>query len=286
MNTPDNALPNYDKAEIQDPAAFFRTLFHLRDIREERAVPAIVTDYDAKTGFVTVIPMPKYTFDTRDGEVEVDREKVIVRTLRFFHGGYVISLPILKGDTGWLISGDRNCASSMKKNGKILEKDLEDDEAEKGTMKPDDGTLLSFSNRFFLPFSFANAPETIGEGFVIRKFREDDEDEEDFTEIRIADDAITVKNKKVSAKVTAESVEVVRDDEKLTLDENGLSFDGKNDEDVNIITDIRYDIGSHQIQKKIRPSERRGTFITKVGKESDWIVVEGGQAVPEQTSGN
>lgn len=286
MNTPDNALPNYDKAEIQDPAAFFRTLFHLRDIREERAIPAIVTDYDSKTGFVAVVPMPKYTFDTRDGEVEVDREKVIVRTLRFFHGGYVISLPLLKGDTGWLISGDRNCASSMKKNGKILEKDLDDDEVKKGTMKPDDGTLLSFSNGFFIPFSFANAPETIGEGFVIRKFREDDEDEEDFTEVRIADDAITVKNKKVSAKVTAESVEVIRDDEKLTLDENGLSFDGKKDEDVNIITDIRYDIGSHQIQKKIRPSEKRGTFITKVGEESDWIVVEGGQAVPEQTSGN
>ena len=78
----------------------------------------------------------------------------------------------------------------------------------------------------------------------------------------------------------------MRDDEKLILDENGLSFDGKKDEDVNLLTDIRYDISSHQIQKKVRPSEKRGTFITKVGKESDWIVVEGGQAVPEQTSGN
>lgn len=286
MNTPDNALPNYDKAEIQDPAAFFRTLFHLRDIGEERAVPAIVADYDAKTGFVTVIPMPKYTFDTRDGEVEVDREKVVVRTLRFFHGGYVISLPILKGDTGWLVSGDRNCASSMEKNGKILEKDLDGDEVEKGTMKPDDGTLLSFSNGFFFPFSFANTPEAIGEGFVIRKFREDDKNEDDFTEVRISDDTITVKNKKTSVKVAAESVEIVRDDEKLTLDDKGLSFDGKKDEDVTMLTALRYDVESHQIQVKSRPCEKRGTMITKTGAETDWTVVDGGQAVPEQTSGN
>ena len=43
---PENALPNYDKRTIEDPSAFFRTLFHLRDIKEERAIPAVVKDYD------------------------------------------------------------------------------------------------------------------------------------------------------------------------------------------------------------------------------------------------
>ena len=64
---PENALPNYDKRTIEDPSAFFRTLFHLRDIKEERAIPAIVKEYDSKTGEVKVLTMAKYTFDTRYG---------------------------------------------------------------------------------------------------------------------------------------------------------------------------------------------------------------------------
>ena len=172
---PENALPNYDKRTIEDPSAFFRTLFHLRDIKEERAIPAVVKDYDAKTGEVTVLPMAKYTFDTRDGEAEVDRETVKVRALRICQGGYSISLPIFKGDTGWLIAGDRRCGAAIEKNGEIVVRDLTDEELEDRAAKPDDCSILNFENGFFIPFSWS--VESIGDekSLIIRNVSKDEE---------------------------------------------------------------------------------------------------------------
>ena len=172
---PENALPNYDKRTIEDPSAFFRTLFHLRDIKEERAIPAIVKDYDAKTGEVTVLPMAKYTFDTRDGEAEVDRETVKVRALRICQGGYSISLPIFKGDTGWLIAGDRRCGAAIEKNGEIVVRGLTDEELKDKTAKPDDCSILNFENGFFVPFSWS--VESIGDekSLIIRNVSKDEE---------------------------------------------------------------------------------------------------------------
>ena len=172
---PENALPNYDKRTIEDPSAFFRTLFHLRDIKEERAIPAVVKDYDAKTGEVTVLPMAKYTFDTRDGEAEVDRETVKVRALKICQGGYSISLPIFKGDTGWLIAGDRRCGAAIEKNGEIVVRDLTDEELKDKTAKPDDCSILNFENGFFIPFSWS--VESIGDekSLIIRNVSKDEE---------------------------------------------------------------------------------------------------------------
>lgn len=172
---PENALPNYDKRTIEDPSAFFRTLFHLRDIKEERAIPAVVKEYDSKTGEVTVLPMAKYTFDTRDGEAEVDRETVKVRALRICQGGYSISLPIFKGDTGWLIAGDRRCGAAIEKNGEIVVRDLTDEELEDKTAKPDDCSILNFENGFFVPFSWS--VESIGDekSLIIRNVSNDEE---------------------------------------------------------------------------------------------------------------
>ena len=172
---PENALPNYDKRTIEDPSAFFRTLFHLRDIKEERAIPAVVKDYDAKTGEVTVLPMAKYTFDTRDGEAEVDRETVKVRALKICQGGYSISLPIFRGDTGWLIAGDRRCGAAIEKNGEIVVRDLTDEELKDKTAKPDDCSILNFENGFFVPFSWS--VESIGDekSLIIRNVSKDEE---------------------------------------------------------------------------------------------------------------
>lgn len=284
--SPSDALPGYDKAGIKTAIGFFQSLFGVKDMQDERAVPAIVTNYNEKTGFVTVRPMPQYSFDTIDGEVSEDRDKVTVRMFRQFYGGYIISIPILKGDTGWLIAGDRKCEGAISKNSELIDKDLNDDELKNRTQSPDDCAMLNFKNGFFIPFSFAAKPDTIGRAFVIRKYRKDDKSEEDFTEISIDNDVICLKSKKVSAKISPSAVEIVRDGEKLTLDDKGLCFDGKKDEDVTMLTALRYDDESHQIQVKSRPCEKRGTMITKTGAETGWTVVDGGQAVPEQTSGN
>ena len=105
----------------------------------------------------------------------MDRETVKVRALRICQGGYSISLPIFKGDTGWLIAGDRRCGAAIEKNGEIVVRDLTDEELNDKTAKPDDCSILNFENGFFIPFSWS--VESIGDekSLVIRNVSKDEE---------------------------------------------------------------------------------------------------------------
>lgn len=176
----ENALPGYDKQEIEEPIGFFRTLFRLKDITTERAIPAVVVDYNKKNGTVTVLPMAKVEYDTRNGAVSEDRETVTVRVLKICQGGYSISLPIFKGDTGWLIAGDRKCGKAIEKNGEIVIRDLNEDELKDRSESPDDCSILNFSNGFFLPFSWEleDADKNPNGNYVIRNVRDQIGDKE------------------------------------------------------------------------------------------------------------
>lgn len=270
MNTPDNALPNYDKAEIKDPAAFFRTLFHLRDIREERAVPAVVTDCDTKTGEVTVLPMAKYTFDTRDGEAEIDRETVKVRVLKICQGGYSISLPIFKGDTGWLIAGDRRCGTAKRKNDDNNPYPKSDEQMKDVTAKPDDCSLLNFENGFFLPCSFA--PDTgNGNSLIIRSIRGKD-GKLDTT------NTDTAHGINAWASIEIESggrVNICGNGNRLSLREGGIYYDGESQHEQRFITALRKE-GDNDFRMKFVTGNKSGNLITHLSEESDWVPLEGG----------
>ena len=275
-----NALPSYDKEAIKDPVEFFRSLFRMCEMSKESAIPCVVTEYDSKTGLVTVLPLAKYAFDTMDGEVSADRETVKVRAFSIRHGGYAISAPIYKGDTGWLIAGDRFCDSAIKKNSEQPEKDLTDDELKDRSEVPNDCSLFKFANGFFLPFSFASPIRNADGSLVIRKFRKDDVKDEDFTEIKIGESGIIVRDRKYKITTSEKSIAVESGEEKLILDERGLSFDGKIDKTIKVVTDIRYNSSNHRIEKKTTPMDQRGSFIVNVGEESEWMMIDGGQAVP------
>ena len=267
---PENALPNYDKRTIEDPSAFFRTLFHLRDIKEERAIPAIVKDYDTKTGEVTVLPMAKYTFDTRDGEAEVDRETVKVRALKVCQGGYSISLPIFKGDTGWLIAGDRRCGAAIEKNGEIVVRDLTDEELEDKTAKPDDCSILNFEDGFFIPCSFA--PDTgNGNSLIIRSIRGKD-GELDTT------NTDTAHGINAWASIEIESggrVNICGNSNRLSLREGGIYYDGESQHEQQFITALRKE-GDNDFRMKFVTGNKSGNMITHLSEESDWVPLEGG----------
>ena len=153
-----NALPGYDKDEIGDPVGFFRTLFRLKDIQEERIIPAIVIDKDEKTGLLKVLPLLKRTFNTKTGDINIDRDVVTARPLRICHGGFSISIPLLKGDSGILLASDRKYEEAAKKNVEPIVGNQSDEQLEGKTAAPDDCTILRFDGGFFIPFSFI--PET------------------------------------------------------------------------------------------------------------------------------
>ena len=69
--------------------------------------------------------------------------------------------------------------------------------------------------------------------------------------------------------------------EKYRIDDNGITFAGKEDRVVEVLTDLRYNPASQQIQKRIVEQKIRGDFVVGVSDPLDWIIVEGGQAVPE-----
>ena len=250
------------------------------DMSKESAIPCVVIEYDSKTGFVTVLPLAKYAFDTMDGEISADRETVKVRAFSIRHGGYAISAPIYKGDTGWLIAGDRFCDSAIKKNSEQPEKDLTDEELKNRSEVPDDCSLFKFANGFFLPFSFSSPVGDSDGALVIRKFRKDDVEDDDFTEIKIGESGLIVRDRKYRITTSGKSITVENGEEKLILDERGLSFDGKIDKTIKAVTDIRYNSFNHRIEKKTTPMDQRGACSVKVGEESEWTMIDGGQAVP------
>ena len=145
---------------------------------------------------------------------------------------------------------------------------------------PNDCSLFKFANGFFLPFSFASPIRNTDGSLVIRKFRKDDVKDDDFTEIKIGESGIIVRDRKYRITTSGKSVTVDNGEEKLILDERGLSFDGKIDKTIKAVTDIRYNSSNHRIEKKTTPMDQRGSFIVNVGEESEWTMIDGGQAVP------
>lgn len=270
MNMPDNALPNYDRDEIKDPAAFFRTLFHLRDIKEERAIPAVVIDYDAKSGKVAALPIAKYTFDTRDGEAEIDREIVKVRALRICQGGYAISLPIFRGDTGWLIAGDRRCSDAISKNMDNNARPKSDEMMNDVSSRPDDCSLLNFENGFFLPCSFAPDMGN-GNSLIIRNLRGKDGGLD-------TTNTDTAHGINAWASVEIESggrINICGNGNRLSVREGGLYYDGESQREQEFITQLKK-VGDGEFMKKFVTGKKSGELVTHLSEESDWVPLEGG----------
>ena len=94
-NTP---LPQYDRGKCKTELGFFQTLFRLKEVDKQGAIPAIVRSYNRKTGIATVQPIVTYVVDTKEGEKLIPRGTYDVSVIRFAHGGFVIDAPLFVGD--------------------------------------------------------------------------------------------------------------------------------------------------------------------------------------------
>lgn len=279
----DNKSPirTFDPGVVQTPIGFYRTLFRLHDAKKQHCLPAIVKSYDREKGIVEVIPLAKLVLQTEDGEEVKNRPTYTVPVYKVSQGGFSIDVPLFIGDTGWLFAGDRNTDTAREKNSSQIKEDESVDDDGKfdgeneGAQRPDTLALGDFAWGFFLPASWSQTALSNDDGIVITYTPKPNETEAKPINIKVNKDGI-----KIVRGVEGEN----EDGDTIIIDKDGLRYEGKEDRKIEVITQLRYDLQSHQIQKKTVEQKVRGNFVVGVGKESDWTMIDGGQAVPEQTS--
>ena len=309
-NTP---LPQYDRGKCKTELGFIQTLFRLKEVDKQGVIPAIVRSYDRKTGIATVQPIVTYVVDTKEGEKLIPRGTYDVSVIRFAHGGFVIDAPLFAGDTGWLIAADRNAKDAKEANSKILNADQDDENPyNEGFKRPTDDSLRSFSWGFFIPDTWGDTELTKNDGLVIKDVDEKNvialndgaiEIKRGDNIISISDNGITMKersgnNKVIVSKsgitasignnrvsVTNTNVTLQGPNDTITIDETGPRFRGPIDILLNLVVGLRFDLMSHQLQQRVVLAGKRGDFIVQLGDMTDWVKVDGGQAVPEYKMG-
>ena len=93
----------------------------------------------------------------------------------------------------------------------------------------------------------------------------------------------SIGNNRVS--VTNTNVTLQGPNDTITIDDTGPRFRGPIDILLNLVTGLRFDLMSHQLQQRVVLAGKRGDFIVQLGDMTDWVKVDGGQAVPEYKMG-
>ena len=93
----------------------------------------------------------------------------------------------------------------------------------------------------------------------------------------------SIGNNRVS--VTNTNVTLQGPNDTITIDETGPRFRGPIDILLNLVVGLRFDLMSHQLQQRVVLAGKRGDFIVQLGDMTDWVKVDGGQAVPEYKMG-
>ena len=93
----------------------------------------------------------------------------------------------------------------------------------------------------------------------------------------------SIGNNRVS--VTNTNVTLQGPNDTITIDETGPRFRGPIDILLNLVAGLRFDLMSHQLQQRVVLAGKRGDFIVQLGDVTDWVKVDGGQAVPEYKMG-
>lgn len=270
-DTPKFIVP-YDLSVIESPSGFYKTLLQLHDAQQKYCLPAIVKEYDATTGNVTVLPLAKLIQDTEDGELLVNRPEYTVPLHRISYGGVEISITPYIGDTGYLIAVDRDCGKAIEDNSERI---LEDQKVEedkfglnKGPQKPNTRALGSFTWGYFEPCYWGVPNQEHKNGITIAFTTPIGTQDTANGEISISTDGIKLYRKSTTA------------EDAITISDNGIKYTGKTDKTFDVIADLQYDTDKHQLQKRTITQGMRGDFIVAVSGLSDWTMIDGGQAEP------
>lgn len=273
MNIEDKAKAQFDVCAISQWTGFFKTVFDLHERTREVCLPAIVQEYDRASHTATVLPLTQYVYTDGNNDMTSDRPAVNVRVLQFYHGGFLVDAPVYANDTGILIAGDRNSSSATSENANVILDNVEFGKSDnKGSVAADFSKLLSFENGFFIPCSFAKFDATEDDELVVLK----KDSTGKYMKVKMATRYVELE-KTVGDTSDPNNIQI----EKYRIDDNGITFTGKEDRVVEVLTDLRYNPASQQIQKRVVEQKIRGDFVVGVSDPLDWTIVEGGQAVPE-----
>lgn len=157
MNSSNKDTPrtSFLDTDASDDVAFYRALFAMRDAARETCIPVIVIEREDKDGFIKVQPIIRAMKQMSDGVQGYDRKPFLVKPMKFFHGGFTIHAPIFAGDTGYVISCDRDATRAMGKNESVLSKDISSKEITDSHLEnPDTIDCSHYVYGFFIPCSW------------------------------------------------------------------------------------------------------------------------------------
>lgn len=267
----ESLLSTFNLAKIASDAGLMRTILHMHDVGKMGCVPAIVVEYDYTTKIAKVLPLVKFMKSTTDGLKGFDRPFYKVPVYSISQGGFRIDMPLFAGNTGMLFAVDREWETAKGDNSSHLAKEEDpkngDENKNKGSKDPDSLALADFQFGFFLPMTFGGGNQNDKGKIVVSRIPDSEESSSEISEIRL--------------EVGDEGIVAQFNDDKITFNKDGLTYEGKNGKDISLVNDIRYDISTHQVQKITSPAKKFGNFIVGVGEQTDWTMIEGGQAVPE-----
>ena len=214
----------FDPTEAETEIGFFKALFRLTDATREGCIRAVVVQREDERGLIRVLPIAKTMKQTKDKLIGENKQPLLVRPFKIFHGGFHIHAPLFIGDTGYLIAIDRDCMTAIQKNEKPVEKDGNLDELkEKNTSNPDDLTPQRYNYGFFLPCSWVlndgellkehfNRDEgTLKDKFVVSNGKKIDEDESCYITIS-RDGVIEIHSMNSLARVGKAAIDLMRRD--------------------------------------------------------------------------
>lgn len=263
MNSSNKDTPrtSFLDTDASDDVAFYRALFAMRDAARETCIPVIVIEREDKDGFIKVQPIIRAMKQMSDGVQGYDRKPFLVKPMKFFHGGFTIHAPIFAGDTGYVISCDRDATRAMGKNESVLSKDISSKEITDSHLEnPDTIDCSHYVYGFFIPCSWVRnesdymKPMVGGDNGIFK-------------------DRLVISNYHKAGDDGSAFITIDRDGNVMVATENSKAFVNKNGIQIANRTD------------KTNDSDLAESRVVKLDGEKCWIYHNGKNEDSEDTNG-
>ena len=263
MPNSDAATPRstYRESATSSAVGFYKELFRLADSARETCLPCVVIEQENDNGLIQVVPIINSMIQMSDRMVGVRRGAVYVRPMRFLHGGFMIQAPILVGDTGYLVSCDRDCSDAIRANENIQTDNADHKEVLKDRIKdPNTVDCQKYHYGFFIPCSWVRNESESMKGMFGR-------DEGIFK------DRLVISNYRKAGEDGSAFITIDREGNIMVATENSKAFVNKNGIQIANRTD------------KTNDSDLSKSRAVKIDGEKCWVYHNGENEDSEDTNG-
>ena len=233
-----NISPMHDPDVFNSLSNEFDELIRSIGYKHQSCIPAMVEDYDRETHMATVRPLVKYT--NYDGE-STPWPAFNVSVWRWQWGGFLIDVPLFRGDVGWVIAADRDTQNAKEMNSKIQEKDtckvkegkLDYGKGNQGPQIVQNFSMHKWSYGFFIPDSWSSIKisDEYKDNFLMLPI---DKDGKDHGFISIDHETVITVKKTIKVKVTGEGGAVVEKEVPVTIQIDPKDLGDKPDGEMRI----------------------------------------------------